>query len=324
MEPRKPPIRRSDVLMLVSQEAIMEKYTGIRLTLNKFLSPFRHEKKPSCNFYYIGDTLMFRDRGSYDHGDCFFVAKKVLGSDNLYGKIYEDFKDRKSPTHHHLDKRADKLPKLAKSGTLSIDVTYRPWDGVDEAYWLGRYGIDKETRKLYGIKPIAIAWFNSPDYSYHIRSTPADPMYGYQMGEGIWKLYRPLTSTLGKWKNNYGSTPNLVIEGDSQRQGSRILIIQKALKENAYLYQHHKIDSVSSPSETSMINEESMRKYLAYYDKVYVMLDNDRAGQEGNQRYIDKYGIEPILLPSGIKNITDFHQTNPNEALLWMKERLNL
>jgi hypothetical protein len=132
----------------------------------------------------------------------------------------------------------------------------------------------------------------------------------------------PLTTGPNKWKNNYGSTSIQIVEGDIQRQGSPILIIQKALKENAYIYQHHKIDSVSSTSETSMINEESMGKYLNYYEKVYVMLDNDATGLDANLRYRDRYGVEPILLPSGIKNITDFHQTNPNEAILWLKERL--
>jgi hypothetical protein len=318
----KSPYRRKDVLAVASQEAIMERYTGVRLTYSKFLSPFRKESRPSCNFYYIGETLMYRDRGCYDHGDCFFVAKKVLGEDDLYGKIIKDFVSSPSSHSHWLDKRADKLPKRDKVGSLEIEPTIRPWDSSDQSYWYGRYGIERDTARYYGIESTSYAMFKSSDYEYSLIHTTLDPLYSYKMAKGIYKTYMPLTTGPNKWKNNYGSTSIQIVEGDIQRQGSPILIIQKALKENAYIYQHHKIDSVSSTSETSMINEVSMGKYLNYYEKVYVMLDNDATGLDANLRYRDRYGVEPILLPSGIKNITDFHQTNPNEAMLWLKERL--
>ena len=52
-----PTINRDFILSKVSQEQIMERYTGVPIRINeKFHSPFREDNSPSAVYYYNKKT----------------------------------------------------------------------------------------------------------------------------------------------------------------------------------------------------------------------------------------------------------------------------
>lgn len=308
-------ITKEMLLSTFSQEQIMERYIGVRLTNKSFKSPFYNDTKASCVYYYKGLDLMYKDFGSYDHGDCIWAATKVLGKNNIYTRIYNDMLTNSFvKTSHWLDKRSEKVHRTSDN-VIDIMPIKRELSTVDKSYWFDRYGIKSNTLNRFNVYACDQVVFSTGLIMAHLDN---DPIYAYEEDKGIIKTYRPLNTNGYKWRNNYNKSDKPIVEGHKQLIGSDTLIIQKAKKECMFLNQIG-IDAVANPSETSMIPEQYMNEYINKYKSIYVMLDNDTAGIQTSKMYRDKYDLPVIFTPIH-KNITDWYENDRNEPIRWVQQ----
>jgi len=320
---------KSELLSKVSQEAIMAKYLGLGvLPTNKFLSPFYPDTKAGCTLYYTGSgRLMFKDWGSYDYGDCFKVASMATGIESFpklleaIGEAFDGGADRLVGFKGAINSGPKKGLKTNADKPTSITVALRDWEDYDFDYWSSRYGLDRRVLTRFGVKAldkaVITSWKGGEPYQSVLVSSPTRPLYGYYMGTGkdgleVWKTYYPIDGGNRKWRNNYSASNKPVVEGNYQLgylDGSRLngsaLVITKALKEVMWLYTHTDLAAVAGPSETSLIGKDLMDRWLEEYEDVYLLMDNDRAGQEATKKYVEAYPrIKPLYWSEG-KNVTD-------------------
>lgn len=323
---------KQELLSTIGQEAIMAKYLGLAyLPQGKFLSPFYPDTKAGCNLYYNkANTLVYKDWGSYDYGDCFKVAQIALGIESfpkLLEAISQDFSNEARQTIISKvgivsgAKIGLKSNGISKASTKPTTIKVEPRDWSEEDKVFSDLGIGLRTLARFGVKALdkaSITTYKSDEpYTSILVSSEDKPLYGYYLGgqgDGeIWKTYMPNGGNK-KWRNNYGASNKPVVEGDYQlryndrsRHNGSTLVITKALKEVMWLYQHLDLAGVAGPSETSLIPEAKMRGYLKDYQEIYLLMDNDRAGQEATKKYMEAYPtLKPIYWLDG-KNVTDSH-----------------
>jgi hypothetical protein len=350
-----PELTKKYILERITQEEIMELYTGITvdkysLEGSSFTSLFRDDKNPTCNYWYKEDKfgevrLKLKDwNGSFD-GDVFDVASRVTkissktgqGFKLLLHKIAYDFKIHK---YSNLSKDAlferKKLnifiESYIKRAELKVfKVIPRSWDNYDKKYWNDRYGINGEILKIGKVIPVYELEVEGKDgylhkiYKYNSR----DPAYAYYGGniDGIvlWKIYLPLRKRgSNKFFSNYP-----FIQGLHMFQPARVGIITKSYKD-VLCYKTFGIQAVAVPSETYLMNTDEFINIKSKCDIILTNFDYDATGVVLANKYKRVYNCQPLMFTKGkynqpdfgAKDFTDFRDTYGREKTKNLIENL--
>lgn len=345
------PLTKDYILDRITQEEIMEFYTGIEVspaTLigNSFTSPFRIDNSPTCNYFYKtsknGETrLKLKDWNGSFYGDIFDVASKVTkirtnsaqGFRLLLNKIACDFKLH---AYRGNSKEVAKLDNIVtkyinQSELRVFKVIPRAWNDFDKRYWYDKFYCNKQKLKEGMVIPVQELEIEDREgylkkvYKYFAK----DPAYAYYGGKingiTIWKIYFPFRGvTSGKFMTNYS-----FIQGVQMFKPARVGIITKSLKDVLVLSLFG-IPAVAVPSETYLMSEDEVFYLKSRCDIILTNFDYDPAGIRLAIKYRKVHGLLPLMFTRGkynqkdygVKDISEFLETYGLEATISLIQNL--
>ncbi len=308
------------ILKYVDDYSIYSFYIGQELELGgSYSSPFRIDDHPSFSLFEGDrDRIYFKDHATTYKGDVFEFVKIML--EKAHEKRYTFFDVLKQIdidfnlglyVISNTNTTIKKILKKPKEQTrLDIGVTSRkiPSKAYQE-FWT-KYDISEKTLNLYGVTNILIVHYKSPiKQSYYYPKTLG---ISYRIGDR-YKLYYPYETKENKFRNNY---PKNWVEGFVQLKYEKsFCVITKSLKEVMFFREHFDWDAIAGKSENTFIPEHLMQGLFEKYSKIYIMLDNDRAGINAQEEYLYKY---PELISIIYPNST-LHK-DPTDRYAFFKE----
>jgi hypothetical protein len=285
------------------------------------LSPFRSEKKPSCNFFMSreGKTLFidFGENKSLSAID-FVMRMFHLEYQDAVNKIYADMRKNKVQTN---------LPKAAKvveaqreyTTNKQVYVEARAWTEDDLRYW-GEFGITLATLVKYQVVPARFVWVED---KMIYRESFSDPCYAYRLGSLEYKLYFP---NRGKSSEDIRARficncPGRVQGYDQLPNSGELLVITKSMKDVMLLDQFGVI-SVAPQAESYIIPKSFVIEMQLRFKTVVSLFDYDYAGVVGANRLRKAHGIPALFLTNGrfktsiygAKDFSDFYKNFGLEA----------
>jgi hypothetical protein len=334
-----PNLTKDYILERITQEEIMEYYTGIKVdntTLegNSFLSPFREDNDYTCNYWYSISQrtrevrLKLKDwNGEFD-GDIFDVAsiktkinsKTSQGFKLLLCKIARDFKIHKYTSQEEREKLDYEINQYkGQTETRVIVVHPRKLNRFDESYWTKKFGISKELLR-YGLVIFADRieiegkdGYLKLSYTYNSR----DPAYAYYGGEinGIkkWRIYFPLRKKGSGLPRFYSNST--FIQGIHMIIPARVCIITKSHKD-VLVYRSFGYIAVAVPSETYVMTKNEISYLKRHFDILITNFDYDKTGIRLTQHYKRIHKINPIMFTKGrfnqpnygVKDLSEFRE----------------
>lgn len=254
----------------------------------KTKSVFNKEKTPSLFFYIKNGKYRFKDFSSGHTGDHIYFVQVMFNIDfeHTVYKIIRDYANRKDYV----------LPVLSSVSKYTVkEYELRKWTNSDVVFWT-QFNISGHILNHFNVKALRSYVIGN---EFNNIKTEKTYCYGYfnSLGE-LYKIYQPYSDRKFIMLKDY-------IQGSDQCQQKSYLIYQKSLKDIMSLYSFKLDIDIKAPnSENSYLSESMIKDDLKNYRKVMTWFDPDRAGIESSERYRDKYGIEPMFLNYGGKDLS--------------------
>tara|TARA_R110002012_G_scaffold307809_1_gene513547 strand:+ start:339 stop:1319 length:981 start_codon:yes stop_codon:yes gene_type:complete len=304
------------VRRFVTDNQIFEYYTGAPVNSERFCSPLRVDKNPTCSYFLTSErkVLMMKDFGTGWSGNCFDLVSSLYPQIEFWevlrviardlGVPYDETPIEEMPK----SKKRRNLKQVSKAENKTIILfDERSWNQRDIAYW-NSYGVRQEVLTYFNIFPVERAWVNGKMiYS----KTEEDPCYAYVFSEIDVKLYFPKRKKQWRFINN-----SQALQGYKQLpQSGERLLVTKSLKDVALLYDYS-VPAVAPQAESSIITEEEYKDLKSRFKTILSLYDPDEAGLKGAKRMEDAYGI-PIrnLSFTSSKDITDLYRDGGDVSL---------
>lgn len=308
-----------------------------------FKNPFYEDRRASCNVFFDRrhQCWRFHDFGDPSYsGDCFWLVSKIYGLDlkthfvdvlkkiahDLSLGLYEDDEDdvflRKAVYDLWSEPASQEVEEEPKEEPEAQPYCYAemPWSDNTLVYW-SQYGIGEETLQRYDV--VAIEDFSSYSRAgkfYTVRWTAREPLYGYNLGEGM-KLYRPKSKRM---KFLYaGRVPSPYIFGLAQlpEEGERVIITGG--EKDVLSLATRGYSAICFNSETKSLPKEVLEELSSRFNEVAILYDMDETGIRSSRSVVVEYpdlSLRRIELPiSGTKrdkDVSDFLRGGSNDTLL--------
>jgi len=308
------------IVSIVNDYYIYCYYLGKEIKINKPInSPFRKDVHPSWSLYRNKNgVLRYRDFATGDSGNAITLVQRLYELN--YGQALKKvWKDLILKTPHAL-KRTIKSIELQQKEKNIIEIKKKNFTDKDVEFW-SKYKISKDTLKLYRVFPINTFWVNeNKSFTY----TEKEPMYAYNIYDKF-KIYRPYSKKLDKWRNNCSSFD---IQGLEQLvDKGELLIITKSLKDVMVLHELG-YNAIAPQSELSGIPKIIMDHLKLRFQNIIIIFDYDEGGIQGAKKLSEKYSIKQKFIPKHyldlycIKDISDFIKEFGKEPTLEMLKEL--
>jgi hypothetical protein len=308
-----PDLTKTYLLEKVSQEEIMERYTGIssiqvgvKYNVPPHIRP--GDENPSFQFKYnIHGRLRATDFAGSFNGDCFDVAASYF---SLNTSVKRDFNELLHRIARDFRVHKYSSEKNVKGKPIQIDVPIRPkivyipefrkWNYSDTLWWNLRFTEEElYFNRIFAIQAIWTINSNIPEYSYN----KYDPCYGYLIGKdsatGIeeWKFYFPLRKREDKFKSRFISNGHS-IQGITRIRKSEYGIVTKSYKDAALLKRFSlfgtSIQAVALPSESFILRENQVKYLSTFWNKIIINCDYDPTGLHNMWEHRKRYGFFPV------------------------------
>ena len=290
-------LTRKNILSVIDDYSIYSYYIGEELELRtKYSSPLRRgDEDPSFSLYYskyFDDVIMYKDSAKNEFGNVFDFVESFLdvGPRKALLQINSDF-----GLGFDGDDVGDFKPHLVKSKPIkkhptiiTINKHVKPTREFIE-YWKFLEISNSILDKFY-TRNVRVIHYKNDDGCTTI--VPKELTISYEI-LGTYKIYHPNGDKKFKFRNNFLDE---YVEGALQLSFTTdFCIITKSTKEIMFLLQHFGWESVAGKSETTQISEYFMIQVLKKnYKKVFIWLDNDDAGRNAQEKYMQSY---PWLIP---------------------------
>jgi 5S rRNA maturation endonuclease (ribonuclease M5) len=159
------------------------------------------------------------------------------------------------------------------------------------------FGIGSKMLEHYNVAPLSFYTMTKEDnlgIATHMNIS-ANYIYGYFKSDGtLYKIYQP------KVKDSKFIKVRDYIQGSEQLRGDKkFLVITSSLKDLMAFNKLKLTDAeyISPDSENSMIPTNYMVNAIKHYKNVFVLFDNDEAGQKAAQKYQKMFGVATVNLP---------------------------
>lgn len=310
------------ILSLVNDYYIYCYYLGKEIKVNKPISsPLRKDNHPSWSLYRNKKgILVYKDFATGESGNVINLVQLLfeLKYHDALKKVWQDIIVKKQVS---LRKATDKL-ELQTDNRNIIQIKRKNYTEKDILFW-GQYKITKDTLKLYKVSPISTFWINEVQYYTY---TEKEPMYAYSIYDKF-KIYRPYSKRLEKWRNNCTSYD---IQGLEQLcEKGDLLIITKSLKDVMVLHELG-YNAIAPQSEVSSIPKIIMDHLKIRFKNIIILFDYDEGGIQGSNKLSEKYSIPHTFIPKHyldlyqIKDVSDFiKEFDTIKTLEMLKELLN-
>lgn len=288
--------RKKYILNVIGQEKVMSYYLNIPINFNILVvSPLRNDKHPTCSFWKSpSGTLYFHDFALGKMYSCFSIVmeKYKINFTEAMNKIIEDEEKIKSIYVEEVSKEE-----------IVLDIVYDSWNEDYLKYWKG-YGISKSLLEKYLVYPVRTVFRNE---SLYMRSTKANPIYGYKFSSGTVKLYRPLSPEKSKkWRGNSTAKD---IGGLKQLSTKGVIVFITSSLKDVMVLKTLGFPAVCLNAETitsSEIIEPLVKILKSRFDHVVSFMDSDEAGMKSNIFISSRYRCKYISTRSKFKDISDY------------------
>lgn len=286
---KKVSITFEQILNIVSEYDIYERYLGKFKVGLIYNSPFRDDKNPSFGVYKgRKGNLMFKDHGNGICGDVIKFVGTLFGIDNyqeILGKIYEDLVLTKKARPR--TKRKTTTQYETSTETI-IGVVKQDFTPTDVAFWK-QFDISVDTLLKFNVSSIRYYLCNGVVKAIYKLD---NPMFAYQVYDKF-KIYRPYGDKFTKWRNNLTEYD---IQGYEQLPPKGdILFITKSLKDVMTLYEMG-IPSISPSSESTFIPEKALNEVKKRFKRIIILFDRDTAGVRQSRLESLKWGLEAMFV----------------------------
>jgi len=311
-----PDIDKKFILDRLSQEEIFERFLGIPFdTTEKYTSPFREDRNPTCTFKRNPNGVVtFIDWSGDFLGNCFDAVIRIYGCSfwDACKIIAKEFDLVDGLKVGDLD-RKPKAYEHAEKDITTIKTKWRRYENSDLSYW-SAYGIHPATLRTYNVGPVAFAWVNEK-LIYSNRK--GDPCYGYFFN-GEYKLYFPLRE---EWRflGNFAGLQGY----DQLPDTGDLLVITKSLKDVMFLHQMG-IAAVAPSSESTTISKEQYQELSKRFKLLVSLYDHDTTGVRSATQMEEDFGIPALFFTEKGKDITDIAKNHcPTVAEITFKKLLS-
>lgn len=289
----------------------IDKLDGSSFKINSMFNP--NDKTPSMSLFLSKDIYRFTDFSTGNKGNHVSLVMSLFKLDYTKAclKIINDYTEWVKGGGVY-----DKNNLVVKDKYKVTDYVIRNWSNTDANFWIP-YNINSKLLDRYCVKPLAKYTMTKDDNSFDV-SKPN--IYGYFTKDGLlYKVYQPynVESKFIKVQN--------YIQGSDQTKGNPYLIYLSSLKDIlSYESFNLKTDTKAPDSENTLIPEDVIKQDLKTYKKVLVLFDTDDPGIKAANLYHEKYGIEPVFLNYGEKDLSDHVKTHgPQKVIRWLIPLIN-
>lgn len=279
------------------------------------------ERTPSMSIYYntFKNSYRYKDFSTGKGGDAIDLVRELTGLS--YHKTCGMIVERYSEFVLH-NKCGYDFQKTAETTRYRIDGHGpRPWNTHDQAYWT-QFNIGTRLLDEYGVRPLEYYVFRRDNNGQEERVVIRNNyLYGYFRRDGtLYKIYQPKTRD-----KKFIKLPSDYIQGTEQLKNHRYLVITSSLKDiMAIRSLRIPVDLVAPDSENTLIRPETMKKYIADYQKVIVLFDYDDAGIEAMKRYRELYpAIATCVLTMSKDPADSIRDFGPREVFRRLVPALN-
>jgi hypothetical protein len=276
-----------NVLSLIPQEEVMEKYLGFRiypmLSHRVYLNPFRNDTNPNCRLSYKNGVLLFTDYASQYFGDAVAICSYRLNTD-LYGALIHlnnEYKLGLGYDDKGLDINVRPMPvnQIIHTPKTYSEIKYAKYEDFADNDYFFSYHISKSTLEKYRVYSCQTVWVDNEIF----RDAPNAPLYIYDFKDNGCKMYRPLSKKEKKWRSNVSRN---YIQG-GEFVGDGLVIRTSSLKDVMVL---HEIGLQADAPNCENILVTPREHMLLLYD-------NDKAGVTNMIKHSKTYNCEYFTLP---------------------------
>jgi len=266
----------------------------------KIISVFNPNEKTPSFCIYVDQKInqyKFKDFSTGKHGNKVDLVKMLFNIEYSQAsmKIVKDY---------NIHVKTDDFEKINFKPAVKWKVDFvktRPWNETDSAYWLSfRIGMSILTE--YNVKPIE--YYNlikSEADQVKALKIQGNSLYGYfdKAGE-VYKIYQPTSS-----KHKFHKVKSHLQGYDQLKFNQPYLVICSSLKDALCLKSMgYNIEVIAPDSENTMIKPHVIEHLKKKYKKVITLFDNDEAGLNAVERYVNAYKINGFALTI-CKDISD-------------------
>lgn len=313
-------ILNSDLIFRhVPEENIWAAYYGEIEFKKAESSRFRVDDNPSCGFYVNkAGKIIYNDIATGEKLDCFaFVAKENhITYKQALQKVASDFGLLEGSEKKFDKSTLKKIEKVVEEKI--IEIVPDTWDKSYLSFW-DRFFVTKEElirEGVYPLKAFSINGVTIPNYSKNIR-------FAYELkfnNKTYYKIYAPFNDRF-KWLSNiplhipFGIT-NLPCND------SRCFITKSQKERLIWLKYFDDVIAIQSESP-SALRDQTIKWLKKRYKELYILMDNDEAGQRASQYYEDK-GLLPIYVPKDGWGTKDWGEYVEKYGLRFFEKMLSL
>ena len=297
------------LLEKVTEEDIIKKYLPDFTTLAKnYKSPFSpKDNKPSLSFFKSGEVIKFKSHNTDNHGDVFqFVAdiKNIDCKNNFPAVVEAIAKD------FQLNGFAKKQIKPAAVVTVNAksEIHFEPTLSKELLQYFAQFKINAETLARYNVQQVAKHSFKSKagkacvfDYRRQKKFVVC-----YTISDRI-KLYIP---ELPGQEKSFGFKDQMAndIFGLQELENCERVFIAAGEKDCLALNSNG-FRSVNFQSETVVPTVADIARLKAKAKQIFIVYDNDEAGQKASEKICKIHQLLPINLPEDVKDVALFFKT---------------
>ena len=268
----------------IRQADIAAYYLGVKSIPCLIPSPLRQDRKPSFSlFSNNGEEVGFIDYSTREHGgiidllmlmwNCSFVEAKR--------RIANDMGDSKLNISIGKGSYATRIP-IRTSSDIDLQCKAREWRDYDLEYW-GSYGITLNWLKYADVHPISHKIVVKDNISYAFAADKYAYAYvEFKEGRTTLKIYQPFNTRGFKWANRHDRSV-ISLWTKVPPTGDRVCICS-SLKDALCLWANTGIPALATQGEGYGMSDTAVNELKRRFKKVYICLDNDKAGLEDAER----------------------------------------
>lgn len=289
-------------------------YLGVKSIPCLIASPLRQDRRPSFSlFSNNGEEVGFLDYSTREHGSIIDLLMRMWNCSFVEAKkrIANDMGDAKLNISVGKGSYSSRIPVRTNSG-IDLQCRVREWRDYDIEYW-NSYGISLKWLKYADVYPISHKIVIKDDISYAFGADKYAYAYvEFKEGRTTLKIYQPFNTRGFKWANRHDRSV-ISLWTKVPAEGDRVCICS-SLKDALCLWANTGIPALAIQGEGYGMSDTAVNELKRRFKKVYICLDNDKAGLEDAKSLASKTGFINVVLPQfeGGKDISDMYKALQN------------
>ena len=298
----------NEITNKISEFQILSYYLGVPEIPYIMNSPLRVDNKPSFGLYSKDRKRIFYiDFSTGDKGGVIDLLSSLWNTkyEKTLMRIYSDIPKILEKSDVKLISKKRITTTIESSKKVDLQCKIRNWKDYDLEYWKS-YGISLKWLKYAEIYPIShkIVIKNGKRYVFNADKY-AYVYVEHKENKTTLKVYQPFNKDGYKWSNKNDKSV-IGLWTKVPKTGNKICICS-SVKDALCLWSNTGIPSVAIQGEGYSISNTAINELKKRYKKIYILLDNDKAGLKDAIKLEASTGFINIILPKfeGGKDISD-------------------